>query len=242
MPVNLFFVPHQDDEALTFGAGIRNHLNAGDECHVILYTDGSSSNVVRQLNGETKSSMHRKVLNPEREGYSPLDRVDLVRYRNDEFLRSCLALGLPVENVHFVQRLQDGTTTVEDCEQLIGEYTDRYRGARVKTFTNLGGNHRDHANMGTAALQLFRQGKIADLRLYVEPYNLRQAKKAYRGLQIHKEKPAIHGECVVASLSEYKKWNPALEQFAIGYHSVRKEIDAAIANPVSYYHKPYEPA
>lgn len=240
MRVNLFFVPHQDDEALTFGAGIRNHLNVGDECHVILYTDGSSSNVVKQLNGETKSSMHRKLLNPKHEGYTPLDRVDLVRYRNDEFLRSCLALGLPVENVHFAQQLKDGTTTVEACEALIREYTDRYPGARVKTFTNLGGNHRDHANMGSAALHLYEQGEIADLRLYVEPYNLRQAKKAHRGIQVYKEKPETHRESVVASLSEYKKWNPALEQFAIGYHSVRKEIDAAIANPVSYYHKPYK--
>ncbi|NGZ78177.1 PIG-L family deacetylase [Saccharibacillus alkalitolerans] len=239
MAVNLFFIPHQDDEALTFGAGIRNHLNVGDECHVILYTDGSSSNVVRQLNGETKSNMHRKMLEPKAEGYAPLDRSDLVRCRNDEFLRSCRALGLPPEHVHVVQRLQDGTTTVEDCEALIREYADRYDGARVKTFTDLGGNHRDHANMGTAALNLYRQDKIADLRLYIEPYNLRQAKKARRGLEVLKERPESNRDSVVASLNEYKKWNPALEQFAIGYHSVRKEIDAAIANPVSYYHKPY---
>ncbi|OWA37846.1 PIG-L domain-containing protein [Saccharibacillus sp. O16] len=239
MAVNLFFIPHQDDEALTFGAAIRNHLNVGDECHVILYTDGSASNVFRQLNGETRSSIHRKILNPEREGYAPLDPTDLVRCRNDEFLRSCLALGLPVENIHFVQQLRDGTTTVESCESLIRDFTDRYPGARVKTFTDLGGNHIDHANMGRAALKLHREDKIADLRLYVEPYNLRQAKKTQRGLEVHKEKPEINREAVVASLREYTKWNPALEQFAIGYHSVRKEIDAAIANPVSYYHKPY---
>ncbi len=239
MAVNLFFIPHQDDEALTFGAGIRNHLNAGDECHVILYTDGSASNVFRQLNGEIKSSMHRKMLDPKLEGYAPLDRTDLIRYRNDEFLRSCLALGLPLENIHFVQQLRDGTTTVESCESLIREFTDKYHGARVKTFTDLGGNHRDHANMGSAALNLYRQEKIADLRLYVEPYNLRQAKKNKRGLQVLKEKPQSNKEAVVASLEEYKKWDPSLEQFAIGYHSVRKEIDAAIANPISYYHKPY---
>ncbi|MDO3411682.1 PIG-L family deacetylase [Saccharibacillus sp. CPCC 101409] len=239
MAVNLFFVPHQDDEALTFGAAIRNHLDAGDECHVILYTDGSASNVFKQLNGEIRSSLYKKILDPKLEGYTPLDRTDLTRCRNDEFLRSCLALGLPVENVHFMQDMQDGTTTVEDCEELIRSFTDRYHGARVKTFTDLGGNHRDHANMGTAGLNLYRQEKIADLRLYVEPYNLRQAKKAKKGLQLHKERPGRSKQYVVASLSEYKKWNPALEQFAIGYHSVRKEIDAVIANPVSYYHKPY---
>ncbi|MCQ4085240.1 PIG-L family deacetylase [Saccharibacillus sp. JS10] len=239
MAVNLFFIPHQDDEALTFGAAIRNHLNVGDECHIILYTDGSSSNVVRQLNGETKSSMHRKTLNPEREGYAPLSRDDLVRCRNDEFLRSCLALGVPADHVHFVQQLQDGTSTVEDCEELIRAFTDQYHGARVKTFTDLGNNHKDHANMGAAARKLYQQERIADLRLYVEPYNLRQAKKAGSGIQILKEKPESDRDKVVAALQEYKKWNPALEQFAIGYHSVRKEIDAVIARPVSYYHKPY---
>ncbi|GGO06387.1 PIG-L family deacetylase [Saccharibacillus kuerlensis] len=239
MAVNLFFIPHQDDEALTFGAGIRNHLNTGDECHVILYTDGSSSNVFRQLNGETKSSMHRKLLNPKAEGYTPLGRSDLIRCRNDEFLRSCEALGLPAQNVHVVQEMQDGTTTVEACEALIREFADRYHGARIKTFTDLGGNHRDHANMGRAALNLYQQEKIADLRLYIEPYNLRQAKKARRKLEVLKERPESNRESVVASLREYKKWDPQREQFAIGYHSVRKEIDAAIANPISYYHKPY---
>ncbi|WP_172200194.1 PIG-L family deacetylase [Saccharibacillus qingshengii] len=240
MAVNLFFIPHQDDEALTFGAAIRNHLNAGDECQIILYTDGSSSNVVRQLNGEIKSSMHRKMLDPKTEGYTPLDRTDLVRCRNDEFLRSCLSLGADREHIHMVQHMQDGTTTVEACEELIVEFADRYPGARVKTFTDLGGNHRDHANMGAAALRLYRREKIADLRLYVEPYNLRQAKKAGRGIPIFKEQPETQRESVVASLNEYKKWNPPLEQFAIGYHSVRKEIDAAIAKPISYYHKPYD--
>ncbi|MDO7908387.1 PIG-L family deacetylase [Paenibacillus sp. JX-17] len=237
MAVNLFFIPHQDDEALTFGAAIRNHLDVGDECRVIIYTDGSTSNVRRQLNGEIKSALYRKTLNPAEEGYKPLQEQDMTAYRNDEFLRSCKALGVPDKHIHFSRHLvKDGTTTVESCEKVLQEFLERYPEARVKVFTDLGGNHRDHANMGTAGRNLLRSGAIRDLRLYVEPYNLRNAKKA--GIPIHKEKSATHAEKVVDALKEYTKWNPALQQFAIGYHSVKKCFDAAMARPISYYHKP----
>ena len=239
MAVNLFFIPHQDDEALTFGAAIRNHLDAGHECHVILYTDGAASSVRKQLNGEMKSGIDKKVHDPATEGYASMEEEDFARYRNDEFNRSCLALGVPPTHIHYSRNLmRDGTTTVESCEQVILEFMDRFPGARVKTFTYLGGNHPDHANMGQAARNLLEKGLIADLRFYVEPYNLKNAKKADRSKLIHKEYSVTNKQMVIDSISEYKKWNPSMQQFAIGYHSVKRSIDDAIADPVSYYHKP----
>ncbi|CAI6071091.1 PIG-L family deacetylase [Cohnella sp. JJ-181] len=239
MAINLFFVPHQDDEALTFGAGIRNHLDVGDECHVILYTDGRSSSVRKQLNGEAKSALTRRFYDPSAEGYGYLGEADMVRLRNDEFRRSCLALGVPETHIHFADgQMRDGSTTVEGCEAVLREYLRRYPDARVKAFTDLGGNHGDHANMGRAARRLARSGAIADLRLYVEPYNLRNARRESRRLELLVERSRDHAHRVVASLREYKRWDPASGQLAIGYHSVKRSIDAAIAKPVSYYHKP----
>lgn len=239
MAVNLFFVPHQDDEALTFGAGIRNHLDVGDECHVILYTDGRSSGVRRQLNGEDRSALTRRYYDPSAEGYGYLEETDIVRLRNDEFRRSCLALGVPDSHIHFADgQMRDGSTSVEGCEDVLREYVRRYPDARVKTFTDLGGNHADHANMGRAARKLARAGAIADLRLYVEPYNRRNARKEARRLELLVERSEQQAHRVVASLQEYKRWDPVRGQLAIGYHSVKRCFDAAIAKPVSYYHKP----
>ncbi|NMO97549.1 PIG-L family deacetylase [Paenibacillus lemnae] len=239
MAVNLFFIPHQDDEALTFGAGIRNHLDAGDECHVILYTNGAASGVRRQLNGEEKSALFKQWLSPAAEGYSELSEDAFSACRNDEFMRSCRALGLPDEWIHISSYLMhDGTTTVEGCKQVIKEYLERYPGARVKTFTYIGGNHRDHANMGKAGQSMYEQGNITDLRFYVEPYNLRNATKEKGRGAILKEKSVQNPNKVRDSLKEYKKWDPAQGQFAIGYHSVKKCINTVIAKPVSYYHKP----
>ncbi|MFI2858312.1 PIG-L family deacetylase [Paenibacillus sp. JSM ZJ436] len=239
MAVNLFFVPHQDDEALTFGAGIRNHLDQHDECHVILYTDGASSGVRRQLNGEEKSSLLRKKLEPHSEGYAILDEAAFSVCRNVEFERSCKALGLPPEWIHYSSYLmQDGTTTVEGCKQVIMEFLDRYPQARVKTFTYAGGNHRDHANMGLAAQGLYEQGVIQDLRFYVEPYNLRKALKEKGRRHILKETTVKSSHLVVASLKEYTIWEPTEGRFAIGYHSVKKCIDTVMKKTVSYYHKP----
>lgn len=239
MVVNLFFIPHQDDEALTFGAGIRNHLDAGDECHVILYTDGAASGVRRQLNGEERNALRKKKFTPSDEGFAELDEAAFSGCRNDEFMRSCRALGLPEEWIHYSSYLMhDGTTTVEGCRKVIYEFLDRFPEARVKTFTYFGGNHKDHANMGKAGQSLYEQGTIKDLRFYVEPYNLKNVKREKGRSAILKERSVQNSDRVVASLEEYKKWNPAQRQFAIGYHSVKKCIDQAIAKPVSYYHKP----
>lgn len=239
MAVNLFFVPHQDDEALTFGAGIRNHLDVGDECHVVLYTDGRSSSVRRQLNGEDRSALTRRYYDPAAEGYGYLAEEDIVRLRNDEFRRSCLALGVPEAHIHFADgQMRDGSTTVEGCEDVLREYLRRFPGARVKAFTDLGGNHPDHANMGRAARKLARTGAVADLRLYVEPYNCRNARREVRRLELLVERSALHSHRVVASLEEYKRWDPACDRLAIGYHSVKRCFDDAIARPVSFYHKP----
>lgn len=239
MAVNLFFIPHQDDEALTFGAAIRNHLDVGDECHVILYTDGATSGVRKVLAGQEKCRLHKAIHAPLQEAGVSVDEADFIAWRDDEFRRSCLALGVPEAHIHRPRRLlRDGTTTVEQCEAVIGEFLAQFPGARVKTFTDLGGNHPDHANMGRAARNLLMQGTISDLRLYVEPYNLSNARKADRSNVILKERSLRNKQKVIDSLSEYKRWNPALKQFAIGYHSVKKCIDAAIANPISYYHKP----
>lgn len=239
MAVNLFFVPHQDDEALTFGAAIRNHLDMEEECHVILYTDGATSNVRNQLNGELPSGINKKKHDPEAEGYALMEEEVFTKYRNDEFQRSCLALGLPPTNIHYATNLmRDGSTTVRGCEGVIDEFLNRFPGARVKTFTDLGGNHRDHAHMGMAARNLLKSGQITDLRMYVEPYNLSKAKEVSLGNPFHKEYSTVNKQKVIDAVNEYKKWNPAMQQFAIGYHSVKKEIDAVIANPISYYHKP----
>ena len=239
MKNNLFMVPHQDDESLTFGAAIRNHLDHGDECHVILYTDGRTSSVRKVLRGEQRCHLHKRFHAPAEEDYTLMEEEELMRYRNDEFRRACLALGVPETHIHFAEgAMRDGHSTVEGCEAVLQDYLTRYPGARVKTFTDLGGNHLDHANMGTAARRLLANGVIQDLRLYVEPYNRRQARKAQRGMTLHKEHSAENKHKIVNALQEYKKWEPTRGQFAIGYHSVKAHFDAAIAKPVSYYHKP----
>lgn len=53
-PPVVFLSPHQDDESLTMGAAIREHVLAGRTVYVVLLTDGSSSGVCGQspFNGD----------------------------------------------------------------------------------------------------------------------------------------------------------------------------------------------
>ena len=41
----VFYIPHQDDEALNFGVGIMNHIAGGHNVHVVLLTDGSAAGI-----------------------------------------------------------------------------------------------------------------------------------------------------------------------------------------------------
>jgi len=55
---------------------------------------------------------------------------------------------------------------------MILSYLEKYPNAKVKTISPFGDmlTQNDHRALGEAALELYEEGKIKDLRFYVEPY------------------------------------------------------------------------
>jgi hypothetical protein len=51
-PPAIFYIPHQNDETLSKGVAITQHLDAGREVIAVLYTDGAGSVAQKYLNGE----------------------------------------------------------------------------------------------------------------------------------------------------------------------------------------------
>jgi LmbE family N-acetylglucosaminyl deacetylase len=207
-PPVLFFSAHQDDETLTFGAGINNHVNHGYSVHVVLATDGINSSARHGLG---------------------LSRPEFARARDDEFRRACGALR--VSSAHISRfAAEDGTLTVARARDIILDYLVRYPGARVKAPTDRGGplgQHLDHTHLGQAAVRLRDEGRISDLRLYVEPYEVADFRARYGPVSTeHTATP----QAVRAAVNEYKRG------YGIGYRSTPGFFDMVEADPVSYYH------
>lgn len=239
----LFFVPHQDDEVLTLGVGIRSHVEAGHNVHVILCTDGSGSIVRDRLNGLTPCGLHGMIThNPSAEGYPFVEDVDFIKARDDEFKAACLALGVPSSNIH-ISRLavQDGTLAVWRAKQIMRYYLNLYPNASVKTHTYNGeglGQLADHYNLGKALKELVDEGyyAVSDARWYVEHYHKDDIQAAHPELLINVETCSSY-QAIKDACAAYNVWNPSQSKFAIGYHSVYKYFNTLLGNPVGYYHK-----
>ena len=223
-PVAVFYSPHQDDELLTMGVGIMTHIKAGNDVHVVLYTDGAASKVISTVNQKRNKA-----------GFTSLSVAQFSKSRNDEFYRSVVALGVKPSNIHF-EYLKDGATKVSDIKNVMLKYEKNYPNARHKAFSYID-NHPDHANGGKALFELYKEGKIKDARFYLQDDEFK-AKKVKTFLSDNYDK-SFYPKLKQAADS-YMIFNPAKGYNQIGYTSVKASFDIFLKNPQSRYHKPYQ--
>lgn len=205
----LFFVPHQDDE-LSMGNDITNHILSGDDVHVILCTDGTASYIRRNLSQQGTCSWHTGIHN-----YG-ITESEFAGLRDEEFKASCRALGVSNSNIHIApQRAKDGELTIAKVKEIIQYYQNKYPNSKVKTYTPWGPvdgaepQHPDHKRLGQGALELYNEGKIwnNDLRFYVEPWLYAKWKAINPSTwigEVTSEQSYKSEEACAA----YKVWNP----------------------------------
>ena len=145
----IYFAPHQDDELLSMGVDICHSLKKGMDVHVVLCTDGSGSSVKNALNNGKKCAKH------DGEHIYDLSIQQFIKARDEEFVGSCLALGVKKENIHIPQkRGKDGALAQVTAENIIKEYISVYgEDATVCTISQNNGakQHRDHKTLGRMA-------------------------------------------------------------------------------------------
>lgn len=232
--VVLFFSPHQDDELLTLGAYAQHVMSQGADAHVILCSNGVKS-YVRQMLDDGQScnkceGSHEYCL----------DEAAFSDARDREYLASCQATGYRPSRIHFAsRRVVDGSLSKKEASAIIRRYLAVFPEAEVCTISPFVGEvqHSDHRHLGQAAVELYRKGRIRRLNLFVEPYCL----QAFR-----LKNPDIELSSVVAdgskkaglasAIAQYCFWDPSVERYAIGYHSVTGEFDAFMKEPASYWH------
>ena len=236
-PVVLYFSPHQDDEVLTLGIDACNEIKQGKQPHVVLCVDGSMSAVRERLGNGESCNKHEGVHNYK------LNIAQFIAARDREFQFSCAALGYNPSDVHFFpMRAIDQELSLEMAEMLIKSVISQYpQGVAVRTISPFGGEkqHKDHKMLGQAALNLFNQGIIKDLKLFIEPYCVAACRSEHPEIKLTSVTPneQTH-EYLRNALAQYSKWDPADQRYALGFHSVAGQFDRFLDKPVAYYHIP----
>lgn len=225
----LFISPHPDDESLSMGISIANHVWNGHEVYIALLTRGSSSSAINIINGSVYCSWHKRYHDPEKEGYRALSVQEFSDARVNEFKYSAACLGVKQENI-MIYDLMDGSLTKDDVKEIIRDFISLYPDLRIKTTSYLD-IHPDHSACGNGLLELYNEGRVTDARFYVSPGQWSNTPGSFES----------NPECSVflrASLSAYKRWNPKCLLYGIGYHSVPSTFDNVYSSLKSKYHEP----
>jgi len=137
----IFFSPHQDDEILSFGGAITEHVRAGRQVIVVLMSDGGGSALCQTL--------------------YPNNRPACVAARDQEFINGVTALGgTPVISP---TRELDGSITVATAKATMLGYYAQYPAGSFKTMSEFDASP-DHYRLG----QALRQTGIVDSRFYIK--------------------------------------------------------------------------
>ena len=258
MSVILFISAHQDDETLSMGAAIINHVAAGHRVYSGCVTDGSGSGV-RGTNG------------------IPSDTKSFINARNTEMINSLRELG-----ASFIEgstaRLKDGTLSTNVSSTFPGDDGNDLRTVNplvlarvrdllkqvsinsgvaikdinVKTHSHHDA-HPDHRAVCQAVLYLLNVTKeINEVRHYVSPGQWTDT-QVYKGkeyqnasqLSAYMELNAANAQRInTASLNYVKQgttpaWGGSgTSTYGIGYFSVETLFNTVNQKRCSYYHVP----
>lgn len=225
MAAAIFYIPHQDDEIVSFGTAIMNRLFAGDDVHLVLCTDGAGSNVRSELNGLTKCKTHDRTY------HFGLTRHDFMLARNREFSWSAACMGVRPEHIHYRQHTADGSMTGEIAEALIREFEQRYPGARHRSFTYTD-PHQDHYELGSTLQRLYEDGIISDVKFYIKTGEMQRIEGIWEEAT-EEQLPFLR-----AANNAYRVFAPSIELYSIGYLSVPRTFDIQLEKPRCKYHGP----
>lgn len=226
----IYFSAHQDDETLVEFGGIIQDIRNGKEVHVVLCTDGSSSGVYKEL------------LN---EGYD-LTIEDFVAIRDAEFTNALLSIGVPPENIHIPSsRLKDGTLISEkkQLKEFIEYWVNSFPGAAVRTHSPKIGNidnHPDHFTIGEVCCELQDEGRIGELRLFVDRWHIDEY-RSEDGLELF-ELPAYgklindEAERLEDAVQAYMEINVEEGKYGIGGRSVPAYWEQLQARPICWFY------
>lgn len=240
----VFLIPHQDDELLTMGAGIRQHVNAkggGANVCAVMMTTGIGSAV--------KESLKNPSFNPDGKAYNLTDE-QFRAARDKETWNALVHMGVPASNIYLngygtpstgVNRIRDVNNGSPKQAAKIDDWmkdTINYFGTPrdYKTMTDRSSDTGDHREMGRTLRRLSTtpgyNNKIISARFYVEPYR----RSSVTGSVGNVVPTAADKVQLQKANNSFRIWNPSAGYYRIGYRSVTSLFVTHYNNPISYQH------
>lgn len=229
----VFYSPHQDDETIFMGQIIAHHVLAGREVHVVLCSNGNSSNARDEINGDLMDNGWWNAWHyPAREGYATLGLTDFGLARTREFRNALAQLGVKPENIHLgraddplaTSDLLPGNVSATWATSVFQSWADHFVSLgyeAVGHYTMYWADPQaDHAALGTAlvALHSSQPDLFSDTRWMVKPEQATAAGATTYSVP----SPYTAQAKSMSRLAgrAYSAWAPGAGAYAIGYHSV----------------------
>lgn len=218
----VFYSQHQDDETLFAGSAIVDAIKSvgKENVYVVLISDGDETGVFLD------------------ERYQNLSIAEKARLRNNEFTAATTALGVPKENLLFLN-LPEKQIDVELVGNTILNFEQQYKNVTHVTHTYKYDSHPQHLKMGAILYNLYNKGLIKDCRFFAKkefvPTNINN-KLLIEGVSDNAEER----QKILNACNEYKLDNKDMVREGIGYKSVKSLFDNLTSDPLntSYLHEP----
>jgi N-acetylmuramoyl-L-alanine amidase len=249
----VYFVPHADDEVLTYSVNVRNEISKGREVFLVLLSKGNDSFSREIINGvqDLESINQEKVGSPVYchwhqtyhdpiqeqflDGYISVEKFGEIRI--NEFYRSGNALGIPNDHL-FNEAIPVPEVTVARMKEIMLSYISKFPNAEFRTMSKHD-YHVEHAAMGLALEELVQENKVNryNTQYFVSIYNDRVA---HQNLDEHVYVEKLYNESdsgfIKNSINTYKEYNPSKGLYASGYHSVARQFDMFEKNIYTKFH------
>lgn len=214
--ISVYYVPHPDDELLSYGVPIRNDLHAGKVVYLVLFTHGEgSSTILKVVNQVVKPKLTRT-------------QMGLARVR--EFMRSTEDLGIDSnhKDVYDPQQQSEKRALIRKIALYFENNFPNVTQNGLSRYDVLP----DHADTGTVLDELYKEGKIKHKRIFASIYMSRFAKHRLTGTKIL---PTYPSDDLIfdKAIFDYMHWDPHHGWYACGYISVHNQFNAFLAHKYS---------
>ncbi|MEL3970739.1 cell wall-binding repeat-containing protein [Rossellomorea oryzaecorticis] len=250
----VYFVPHADDEVLSYAVDIRNMIREGKPTYLVLMSQGEDSSARSIQNGfydgefilssmqgmRTYCHWHKRYHDPIEENYlhGHLDVETFGELREEDFFRATSALGVPEENI-FSHALSKNEFTSENLEGIIKEYIGKYPRADFKTMSKFDA-HSQHALIGRTLEEMEQKNELYPFQTsyFVSMYTDR-----FSSINIPFEKVKVilsnplDEPYIKKGINEYKLFEPENGLYGNGYHSVMSQFNALENQMFTKIHK-----
>jgi N-acetylmuramoyl-L-alanine amidase len=250
----VYFVPHADDEVLSYAVDIRNMIREGRPTYLVLMSQGEDSSARSIQNGfydgeyilpskhgiQLYCHWHKRYHDPIKERYAHghIDVNTFGELREEDFFRATKALGVPEENI-FSHALSKKEFTRENIEGIIKEYISDYPNADFKTMSKFDG-HNQHALIGKTLEELEQKNEVHPFQtsyfvsIYTDRFSSINIPLEIMNITLSNR---LDASFIKKGINEYMRFDPENGLYGNGYHSVASQFISLENNLYVNFHR-----